>query len=102
MLGSGAGIMIAQNGGHWVGGVASDAGGLSIFGWARDGGDLRVAHFFGMHAMQVLPVVALAADRLASRWASAVVLVATTAYAALTCAVLAQALAGRPFLPMLG
>ena len=43
VLGTGAGIVIAVNGGHWVGGGAgSDVGGLPIFGWARDGGDLRV------------------------------------------------------------
>ena len=57
-LGAGAGIVIAVNGGHWVGGVHSDAGGPPIFGWARDGGDLRVGHFFGIHAMQALPLFA--------------------------------------------
>ncbi len=44
---------------HWIGGTASDENGLWLFGWSRDGGDLRVAHFFALHAMQILPLVAL-------------------------------------------
>lgn len=45
--------------GHWVGGAATDAGGWLFFNWSRTGGDLRVAHFFGLHAMQVIPLIAL-------------------------------------------
>jgi hypothetical protein len=102
LLGTGAGITIAQNGGHWVGGVASDSTGLPIFGWARDGGDLRVAHFFGIHAMQFLPIVGLVADRVAPRRAGIAVAVFAIALTGLTIATLLQALDGRPFLPMLG
>ncbi len=102
VLGTGAGVVIAENGGHWVGTVASDAGGLPIFGWARDGGDLRVGHFFGMHAMQVLPVFALIAERIVARRAGIAVAVFAIAYSGLTIAALLQALEGRPFLPMLG
>ena len=43
-----------------VGGSASDAGNLAPFFWSRDGGDLRIAHFIGVHAMQALPLLALA------------------------------------------
>jgi hypothetical protein len=102
VLGTGAGIVIAVNGGHWVGTGASDAGGLPIFGWARDGGDLRVGHFFGIHAMQVLPVFALLAERFVPHRAAAVLAAFTLAYTGLAVATLLQALAGRPFLPMLG
>lgn len=102
LIGTGAGIVVAVNGGHWVGGVASDANGLPIFGWARDGGDLRVAHFFGIHAMQILPVVALIANRIAPRRAGIAVAVFAVAYTGLTIAALLQALDGRPFLPILG
>ena len=102
VLGTGGGTVIAVNGGHWVGTGASDAGGLPIFGWARAGGDLRVAHFFGMHAMQVLPVFALLAERFAPRRAGAALAAFAVVYAGLTVATLLQALAGRPFLPMLG
>lgn len=48
-----------SSGGHWVGGTANDALGLTVFNWSRDGGDLRVAHFFALHAMQIMPLLAL-------------------------------------------
>jgi hypothetical protein len=48
-----------SNGGHWVGGSTNDALGLAMLNWSRDGGDLRVAHFFALHAMQIIPVMAI-------------------------------------------
>ena len=48
---------------HWVGGDLNDAHGLGFFSWSTTGGDLRVAHFVGMHVAQVLPLVALSGDR---------------------------------------
>jgi hypothetical protein len=53
------GYLSAQQAGHWVGGVLSDSGGLPLVKWSRSGGDLRVAHFFGIHAMHFIPATAV-------------------------------------------
>lgn len=45
-------------GGHSVG-VPEDAPGIPIADWKKDGGDLRVAHFIGLHAMQILWLLTL-------------------------------------------
>jgi hypothetical protein len=99
VLGGGAGIVLGGMEGHWVGGTASDADGVPVLGWSRDGGDLRVAHFFGMHAMQVLPLLGWALADLARAPARAAVGLAGLAYATITAATFVQALNGQPFLP---
>jgi hypothetical protein len=38
-------------------GLENDNSNLFIFGWSKIVGDLRISHFIGMHALQVLPIL---------------------------------------------
>ena len=99
VLGGGFGGYLSSQMGHWVGGTHSDANGLWLVHWSRDGGDLRVAHFFGMHAMQVLPVVGASASRwLSRRGGVALVVAAAVVYALATTFTFVQAIEGVPFM----
>lgn len=43
---------------HTVG--ANDGSeGLPVFNWSKNHGDLRVAHFFGLHALQFIPMISI-------------------------------------------
>jgi len=101
VLGAGAGIAISLNGSHWVAAAHTDQGGFPVFGWTRTGGDLRVAHFFGLHAMQILPFAGLLIARRRPE-ATRLVWVVAAAFTALTVWTLVEALMGRPFVGFVG
>jgi hypothetical protein len=85
------------SGAHTVG--AHDGGpGIAVLGWSREHGDVRVAHFIGLHALQVLPLLALATRRTRAAEARRVRLmwVLSGSYAALVGLALWQALRGQP------
>ncbi|MFF4081781.1 hypothetical protein ACFYZN_20555 [Streptomyces sp. NPDC001777] len=90
-------------GAHAVG-VPDGGPSMPLTGWSTTGGDLRIPHFVGMHALQLLPLLLLALISLAPRFAPLrdprvrlrLVQVASTSYAALVALVTWQALRGRP------
>lgn len=96
-LGATFGGYMSSQTGHAVGQVG---GSVPLFGWNRLGGDLRIAHFLGIHAEQAIPLLAAATATLsaAPRWAT--VLAGSAIYTALTLALFFQAVAGRALLPL--
>jgi hypothetical protein len=87
------------SGAHTVGGP--DGGpGLPVTGWSREHGDVRVAHFMGLHALQLLPLLALALRRTRMSRARQVRLVLSAAgsYVGLIGIVLWQGLRGQPLI----
>ena len=97
LLGTFFGMATAVNGGHSVG---AEGGSVPVFGWNRSGGDLRIAHFLGVHAEQALPVMAALLAGFAARLRWLLLAAGTGLYVALTVAVYLQAAAGRPLLPL--
>jgi len=94
-----AGARMTIAGAHTVG--APDGGpGLTGTGWSTEHGDLRVPHFVGLHALQVLPLVALWLGRLRvrGRLRERLVLMAAAGYAGLYVMLLTQALRGVPLI----
>jgi hypothetical protein len=92
-------------GAHAVG-VPDGGPSMPLTGWSTTGGDLRIPHFVGMHALQALPLFLLILLALAPRVARLrnplvrlrLVLVASGSYAAAVALITWQALRGQPLI----
>lgn len=84
-------------GAHAVG-VPDGGPGMPLTRWSTSGGDLRVPHFVGLHALQLLPLLGWALSRRRQRRADELVLFAGLAYLGLVLTTLIQALRGQPLL----
>jgi hypothetical protein len=89
-------------GAHSVG-VPDGGPGLPLTGWSSTGGDLRIGHFVGMHALQALPLLAFALAALGRRYRrlagervrTRLISVAAAGYGGLVALVTWQALRGQ-------
>lgn len=88
------GHVLGGNMSHSVG-ISDGKDGLPFLNWSKKVGDLRVAHFIGMHALQLLPLLAFYV--LKKTW---LVFLAAFLYGSLCVYVLVEALQGNPFLAL--
>jgi hypothetical protein len=72
-------------------GALNDNSNIFILGWSKIVGDLRVSHFIGMHALQVLPVLSFYLLK-----NSKLTIVLSLIYALLATLTLIQAFKGKP------
>lgn len=102
LLGMGLGVVMVAIGSHAVG-VPDGGPGLPLVGWSTTGGDLRIAHFAGMHALQLLPLLAaglatLGAGRSDAARRRRIVVAVAAGYTGLVLLLAWQALRGLPLL----
>ncbi len=96
-----SGMAMGARSGHTVGGPDGGAG-MAVTNWSTTHGDLRVSHFFALHALQLLPLLALAVAWLPlpdpARWA--VLVLGIGGNALVVGWTWLQALASRPAWPL--
>jgi hypothetical protein len=87
-------------GAHSVG-VPDGGPSMPVTGWSTTGGDLRISHFVGLHALQAIPLLAFGLGRwtrLRETVRARLVLIGGSAYAALVILLTWQALRAQPLL----
>lgn len=99
LLGCIEGVVMVSHGQHTVG-AADGLQGLPVLNWSRRFGDLRVAHFFALHAVQAFPLLGYLLSRtsLQQRLQIAGVFVGSALYLAAVWMMFRQAMAGKPLL----
>jgi hypothetical protein len=95
LLGSIQGGYMSAQPGHAVG-VADGGIGLPFLSWSTAGGDLRAAHFLGLHAFQIIPLFAVIIHRLKITNATALTFAFAVIYFVGFSLIFVQALLGLP------
>jgi hypothetical protein len=96
LLGGVFGVWLSRNNSHFIGGDGTDASALPFVGWSTTGGDLRIAHFLGLHAMQVMLGLGLLVAAWRPRTGSVAVWLAAAGWTAATVWLAVLALQGKP------
>jgi hypothetical protein len=97
LLGSIQGGYMSAQAGHAVG-VPDGGSGLPFLSWSTAGGDLRAAHFLGLHAFQIIPLFAVFLNRLKISNATALTFVFAVIYFVGFSLIFVQALLGLPLI----
>ena len=99
LAGSIEGVRMVMLNGHTMG--ADDGGpGLAFVNWSTGHGDLRIAHFFAIHALQIFPLAGMLLAK--ARWPGgvqvAVLVLFAATYSAGDCWLFAEAMKGLPLM----
>ncbi|MFM8697621.1 MAG: hypothetical protein ACKOF7_02945, partial [Phycisphaerales bacterium] len=96
LLGGAFGAILSARESHFIGGDGTDATGLPFVGWSTTGGDLRIAHFLGLHGLQAMLAIGVVASAWRPRTGTIAVWTVATAWAAATVTAGTLALRGVP------
>ncbi|QSE97340.1 hypothetical protein [Fulvivirga lutea] len=94
-----SGFMMASNLKHSIG-IADGGMGLPFTNWSTVGGDLRVSHFISLHAIQILPLLAILIARIDVTNGKSIVITTGFLYLIFAILTLIQALYGKPFIKL--
>lgn len=96
IVGSLQGFVMVARAAHTIGAADGTGPGLPLLNWSMQFGDLRIAHFIGIHGYQALPIAGYLLARSETPRAPLLLALVFAAYLGLTLLLLLQALSGKP------